>query len=50
MRILRCDGCGEEYFIGTIPRLWISASKVARQVLAEELGSDTKHPDRIELP
>jgi hypothetical protein len=24
MGTLRCDGCGEEFFIDTIPRRWIS--------------------------
>jgi hypothetical protein len=55
MGTLRCDGCGEEFFIGHNPQ---SADKqvAARQaewlekVLAEEHERDRKHSDRIELP
>jgi hypothetical protein len=55
MGTLRCDACGEEFFI-----VHNSASintKVAEKqamwlekVLAEEHERDKKHPDRIELP
>jgi hypothetical protein len=52
---LRCDGCGEEFFMGHHPASvdkWI-AEKHAQwleKVLAEEHKRDKKHPDRIELP
>lgn len=55
MGTLRCDGCGEEFFIGHNPQLvdsWV-AEKQARwleKVLAEEHERDKKHSDRIELP
>jgi hypothetical protein len=55
MGTLRCDGCGEEFFINHHPA---SADKglAAKQahwlekVLAEEHERDKKHADRIELP
>jgi hypothetical protein len=55
MGTLRCDSCGEEFFIGQIPA---SVDKAAAEkqamwlekVLAEEHERDKKHPDRIELP
>ena len=55
MGTLRCDGCGEAFFIGHRPGSvdkWV-AEKQARwleKVLAEEHERDKKHPDRIELP
>jgi hypothetical protein len=55
MGSLRCDGCGEEFFIGHDPRLsdkWVAAKQAAwlEKVLAEEHERDKKHSDRIELP
>ena len=55
MGTLRCDSCGEEFFIGHNP---VSVDKLAAEkqakwlekVLAEEHERDKKHPDRIELP
>ena len=55
MGTLRCDLCGEEFFIGHNPK-WVDkrvAEKQAKwleKVLAEEHERDKKHPDRIELP
>ena len=55
MGTLRCDGCGEEFFIGHHPAFadkWV-AEKQARwlaAVLAEEHERDKKHSARIELP
>ena len=51
---LRCDGCGEEFFIGHNPASVdrLVAEKQAKwleKVLAEEHERDKKHPDRIEL-
>jgi hypothetical protein len=55
MGTLRCDGCGEDFFIGHIPGSVdkLAAEKQAKwleKVLAEEHERDKKHPDRIELP
>jgi hypothetical protein len=55
MGTLRCDGCGEEFFIGHSPTSVDEAvaEKQARwleKVLAEEHERDKKHSDRIELP
>ena len=55
MGTLRCDGCGEEFFIGHNPQSLNKqvAEKQARwleKVLAEEHERDRKHSDRIELP
>jgi hypothetical protein len=55
MGTLRCDSCGEEFFIGHYP---VSANKSVAEnqamwlekVLAEEHERDKKHADRIELP
>ena len=55
MGTLRCDSCGEEFFIGHRPG---SADKWAAErqaewlekVLAEEHDRVKKHQDRIELP
>jgi hypothetical protein len=55
MGTLRCDVCGEDFFIGHNP---VSVDKLAAEkqakwlekVLAEEHERDKKHPDRIELP
>ena len=52
---LRCDGCGEEFFIGHHPASvdkWVAEkqAKWLEKVLAEEHERDKKHPDRIELP
>jgi hypothetical protein len=55
MGILRCDGCGEEFFIGhnlqsVDKRVAEKQAKWLEKVLAEEHERDKKHPDRIELP
>jgi hypothetical protein len=55
MGILRCDHCGEEFFIGHNPasidrRVAEKQAKWLEKVLAEEHERDKKHPDRIELP
>jgi hypothetical protein len=55
MGTVRCDGCGEEFFIGHNPQ-WVDkwvAEKQAKwleKVLAEEHEREKKHSDRIELP
>jgi hypothetical protein len=55
MGTVRCDGCGEEFFIGhhlaTVDK-WVAEkqAKWLEKVLAEEHERDKKHPDRIELP
>jgi hypothetical protein len=55
MGTLRCDGCGEEFFIGHNPRsvdksVAEKQAKWLEKVLAEEHERDGKHADRIELP
>jgi hypothetical protein len=55
MGTLRCDGCGEDFFIGHNPASvdrWVAEKQVKwlEKVLAEEHERDKKHPDRIELP
>ena len=55
MGTLRCDGCGEEFFLGHSPAAvdrWVAEkqAKWLEKVLAEEHERDKKHPDRIELP
>ena len=55
MGALRCDGCGEEFFIGHNPqsvdkRVAEKQAMWLEKVLAEEHERDRKHPDRIELP
>jgi hypothetical protein len=55
MGTLRCDGCGEAFFIGHNPRWadhWVAArqAKWLEKVLGEEHERDRKHSDRIELP
>jgi hypothetical protein len=55
MGTLRCDSCGEEFFIGHNPAsvdkgVAETQAKWLEKVLAEEHERDTKHPDRIELP
>jgi len=55
MGTLRCDGCGEEFFIDHHPAVAnkLLADKQAHwleKVLAEEHERDKKHADRIELP
>ena len=55
MGTLRCDGCGEEFFIGHNPQSvdkWVAEkqAKWLEKVLAEEHERDKKHADRIELP
>ena len=55
MGTLRCDGCGEEFFIGHNPASvdkWVAErqAKWLEKVLAEEHERDKKHPDRLELP
>jgi hypothetical protein len=51
----RCDGCGEEFFIGHNPqsvdkRVAEKQAKWLEKALAEEHERDRKHSDRIELP
>ena len=55
MGTLRCEGCGEEFFIDHHPAFvdkWLAAKQAhwLEKVLAEEHERDKKHPDRIELP
>jgi hypothetical protein len=55
MGTLRCEGCGEEFFISQHPasvdkRIAEKQAKWLEKVLAEEHERDKKHPDRIELP
>jgi hypothetical protein len=55
MGTLRCDGCGEEFFIGHSPQSvnkWVAEKQAQwlERVLAEEHERDRKHSDRIELP
>jgi hypothetical protein len=55
MGTLRCDGCGEEFFIVHNPQSvdkWVAEkqAKWLEKVLAEEHERDKKHSDRIELP
>jgi hypothetical protein len=55
MGALRCDSCGEEFFIGHHPASvdkWVAEkqAKWLEKVLAEEHDRDKKHPERIELP
>jgi hypothetical protein len=55
MGTVRCDGCGEEFFIARDPALadrWVAEKQAHwfERVLAEEHERGKKHPDRIELP
>jgi hypothetical protein len=55
MGTLRCDICGEEFFLGHNPasvdkRVAERQAKWLEKVLTEEHERDRKHPDRIELP
>jgi hypothetical protein len=55
MGTLRCDGCGEEFFVGHHPmtadkRVAEKQAKWLEKVLAEEHEREKKHPDKIELP
>jgi hypothetical protein len=55
MGTFRCDGCGEEFFIGHNPKAidkWVAEkqAKWLEKVLAEEHERDKKHSDLIELP
>ena len=55
MGTLRCDSCGDEFFIGHHPASvdrWVAERQVKwlEKVLAEEHERDKKHPNRIELP
>ena len=55
MGTLRCDVCGEDFFIGHNPAsvdkgVAEKQAKWLEKVLAEEHERDKKHPDRIELP
>ena len=55
MGTLRCDSCGEEFFIGHNPAsvdkgVAETQAKWLEKVLAEEHERAKKHPDRIELP
>jgi hypothetical protein len=55
MGTLRCDDCGEEFFIGHDPQSvdkWVAEkqAKWLERALTEEHERDGKHADRIELP
>jgi hypothetical protein len=55
MGTLRCEVCGEEFFIGHNPqsvdmRAAEKQAKWLEKVLADEHERDRKHSDRIELP
>jgi hypothetical protein len=55
MGALRCDDCGEEFFLMHHPTFadkWVADQQAhwLERVLAEEHERDKKHPDRIELP
>jgi hypothetical protein len=55
MGTLRCDVCGEEFFIAhhnpsADMLVAETQAKWLEKVLAEEHERDKKHPDRIELP
>jgi len=55
MGALRCDGCGEEFFLMHHPTFvdkWVAEKQAhwLEKVLAEEHERDRKHPDQIELP
>jgi hypothetical protein len=55
MGTLRCDSCGEEFFIGHSPAsvdksVAEKQAKWLEKVLAEEHERDWKHSDRIQLP
>jgi DNA-directed RNA polymerase subunit N (RpoN/RPB10) len=55
MGTVRCDSCGEEFFIGhnlqsVDKRVAEKQAKWLEKVLAEEHERDRKHSDRIELP
>jgi hypothetical protein len=55
MGTLKCDSCGEEFFIGHNPAsvdkgVAEKQAKWLEKVLAEEHERDKKHADRIELP
>jgi hypothetical protein len=54
-KTLRCDVCGEDFFIGhnsaSVDKgVAEKQAKWLEKVLAEEHERDKKHPDRIELP
>ena len=55
MGTLRCDACGEEFFIGhhhaSLDK-WVAEkqAKWLEKVLAEEHERDKMHANRIELP
>ena len=55
MGTLRCDECGEEFFIGHNPQsvdkqAAENQAKWLEKVLIEEHERNRRHPDRIELP
>jgi len=55
MGTLRCDGCGEEFFLrhnlqSVDKRVAEKQARWLERVLAEEHERDRKHSDRIELP
>jgi formylmethanofuran dehydrogenase subunit E len=55
MGTLRCDECGEEFFIGHNPQsvdktVAEKQAKWLEKVLLEEHERKRQHPDRIELP
>jgi hypothetical protein len=55
MRTLRCEGCGEEFFVGHRPasadkKLAEKQANWLEKVLADDHERGRKHPDRIALP
>ena len=55
MGTLRCDECGEEFFIGhnqqsADKKVAEKQAKWLEKVLLEEHERNSQHPDRIELP
>jgi hypothetical protein len=55
MGSFRCDGCGEEFFLGHDPQsldkqVAEKQAKWLEKVLADDHQRDKKHADRIELP
>ena len=55
MGTLRCEGCGEEFFIDHHPAFvdkWLAEKQAhwLEKVLAEEHEREKMHADRIELP
>ena len=55
MGTVRCDGCGEEFFVGhqpgfTDPKAAERQAYWLEKVLAEEHERNHPHPDKIDLP